>query len=110
MIPNAQNAQIPDAKLRDYLLSSQHPVGRFKAQFFLALGFSPSDVEPLRAELLRIATDSEESTSVASPHGTKVIARGTIASPTGRQASVLTVWMFRPGSPDPRFVTAYPDP
>lgn len=110
MIPNAQNAQIPDAKLRDHLLSTEHPVGRFKAQFFLALGSSPSDIEPLRAELLRIAADSEESTSVASPHGTKVIARGIVASPTGRQASVLTVWMLLPGNPTPRFITAYPAP
>lgn len=50
------------------------------------LGFRPSDVEPLRAELLKIATDSEESTSVAFPHGTKLIAHGTIILPTGRRA------------------------
>ena len=108
MIPNAHLAEIPDAKLRDYLLSTTHPVGRFKAYVFLGLGFSPTDIEPLRVELLRIARDSEDTTSVVSAHGTKFIVRGILSTPTGRQAPVVTVWMLRHGRPAGRFVTAYP--
>lgn len=110
MIPNVENAEIPDAKLRDYLLSTTHPVGRFKAYVFLGLGFQPTNIAPLRTELLRIACESEETTTVASPHGTKFVARGILTGPNGRQASILTVWMLRTGKPAPRFVTAYPDP
>jgi hypothetical protein len=37
-LPEGSRAVIEPAKLRDYLLSSSHPVGRFKAVFFHALG------------------------------------------------------------------------
>jgi hypothetical protein len=37
-LPNADRAIVDPAKVRDYLLS--HPVGRFKAAFFLSLGYS----------------------------------------------------------------------
>jgi hypothetical protein len=39
-LPNADRAVIEDAKVRDYLLSATHPIGRFKSVFFVALGFS----------------------------------------------------------------------
>jgi hypothetical protein len=32
-LPNAERAEAPPEKLRDYLLSPSHPVGRFKARF-----------------------------------------------------------------------------
>ena len=35
-IPNAERAVIEPAKLHAYLLSRNHPIGRFKAAFFLA--------------------------------------------------------------------------
>ena len=33
-LPRAEHAVVEDAKVRDYLLSREHPVGRFKAAFF----------------------------------------------------------------------------
>jgi len=33
LLPNADEAVIEPAKLRDYLLSTTHPLGRFKARF-----------------------------------------------------------------------------
>jgi hypothetical protein len=42
-IPGAQEALIDRAKLEDYLLSTEHPIGRFKARFFTALGFTAAD-------------------------------------------------------------------
>ncbi len=50
-IPNADRALIDPAKLHGYLLSRSHPVGRFKAAFFLALGYSPEDWQRLEADL-----------------------------------------------------------
>ena len=110
VVRNAAVAEVDNVKLSDYLLSLSHPVGRFKARFFLAIGFSPADVGPLRAELLRIAEESLDAEEIATPHGTKILARGILTSPTGRTASILTVWMIRTGQTIPRFVTAYPDP
>jgi hypothetical protein len=37
-LPEAQRAVIAPAKIRDYLFSTSHPVGRFKAPFFDSLG------------------------------------------------------------------------
>ena len=39
-LPNAAKAVIPIEKLRDYLTSITHPAGRFKAAFFLSLGYT----------------------------------------------------------------------
>ena len=43
MLPNAATAVIEPSKIRDYLLSSSHPIGRFKAVVFTALGYSQED-------------------------------------------------------------------
>jgi hypothetical protein len=40
-LPAAESAIIDEAKVREYLLSTEHPVGRFKARFFIGLGYSP---------------------------------------------------------------------
>ena len=47
-LPNAAQALIEPAKVRDYLLSPAHPVGRFKAAFFVSLGYSQSEWEKAR--------------------------------------------------------------
>ncbi len=39
-IPSADQAIIAPEKLRDYLLSPDHPRGQYKAYFFNRLGFS----------------------------------------------------------------------
>ena len=50
-IPNADRGVIESAKVLGYLLSRSHPVGRFKAAFFLALGYSPDGWRQLEADL-----------------------------------------------------------
>jgi len=52
LLPNADRAVVEDAKVRDYLLSPSHPVGRFKSVFFIALGFSLDQWQILRDALL----------------------------------------------------------
>ena len=69
LLPNAARVRVPDAKVRDYLLSSSHPVGRFKAVFFLALGFSLERWEVLRDALLDIGTSGNALPGQASPSG-----------------------------------------
>ena len=51
LLPNADQAVIDPAKLRDYLLSTSHPLGRFKAQFFGALGFSADRWQELESTI-----------------------------------------------------------
>ena len=108
LIPNADRATIEPAKLRDYLLSGTHPIGRFKARFFTALGFTPDHWAEL-ADALRIqhlAQDAEPAAPTV--HGQSYTIRAILSGPTGQAASVVSVWFISARGDVPRFVTAYP--
>ena len=51
LLPNADKAVIEVTKLRDYLLSTVHPLGRFKARFFSTLGFAADRWQELESAL-----------------------------------------------------------
>jgi hypothetical protein len=70
-LPNADRAVVEDAKIRDYLLSPTHPVGRFKSVFFVALGYSADQWELLREALLELARTADATPGQASPFGLK---------------------------------------
>ena len=108
LLPNASNAVIDAVKLRDYVLSSSHPIGRFKVRFFAALGFT-ADAWPEFERALR----EQHLTQDASPmgidvHGQAFAIRAILQGPTGASALVVSVWFVRAGEAVPRFVTAYP--
>jgi len=107
-LPNADRAIVEDAKVRDYLLSSTHPVGRFKSVFFTALGFSSEHWPLLRDALLNQAHTGDAVPGQPSPFGLKFEIRAIVTGPSGRQASVVTVWMVSNGQDFSHFVTAYP--
>lgn len=107
-LPNADRAIVEDAKVRDYLLSSTHPVGRFKSIFFIALGFSAEHWLLLRDALLDQVRTGDAAPGQPSPFGLKFEIRAILTGPSGRQASVVTVWMVSIGQDFPHFVTAYP--
>jgi hypothetical protein len=107
-LPNPDRAVVADAKVRDYLLSPSHPVGRFKSSFFVALGFTVANWEDLRDALLAVARAGEANPGQTSPYGQKYEVHGTITGPLGRQASVVTVWMVPEGRDFAHFVTAFP--
>jgi len=108
LLPNADRAIVPEAKVRDYLLSNAHPVGRFKAVFFIALGHSTENWELLRDALLAIAATDEATPGHVSPFGQKFEVRATLTGPSGRRAQVVTVWMVPTGQDIAHFITAFP--
>ncbi len=57
------------SKIREYLLSDAHPVGRFKAAFFVALGYSAAEWEVLAADLRRHAMENEATATVVNEYG-----------------------------------------
>ena len=108
-LPGAERAEVEPDKVREYLLSASHPVGRFKAAFFVALGYSAERWEQLRDDLLAVARTSDAAAPGGpSPFGVKYEVRATLAAPAGRNADVLTVWIVLDGEDIPRFVTAFP--
>ncbi len=108
VLPQADHAIVEEAKVRDYLLSREHPVGRFKAVFFEALGYSQADWSRLQTDLLDLCRHVDAIEGQASQFGRKYEVRGTLKGPSGRQAQVVTVWVVLMGEDAPRFVTAYP--
>ena len=106
-LPNVDNAVVPVQKLRDYLLSSSHPVGRFKARFFAALGYRTGDWPDLERDIRALLVGEAAKTELTT-YGQKYEVRGTITGPAGRSAHVVTVWIVLHGEDVPRLVTAHP--
>lgn len=108
-IPNADRAVIDPVKLHGYLLSRSHPVGRFKAAFFHALGYSPETWRRLEADLRSQHLSRDVTLKTQSPYGQKYSIRAMLAGPSGSSAEVVSVWFVRTGEEIPGFVTAYPE-
>jgi hypothetical protein len=106
-LPNFTAAVVPDRKISGYLLSLDHPAGAAKAKFFYGLGFTREQPERLRQALLQHA--SLEVSSVQSTlFGVKYVIEGSIVSPSGRSATIRSIWIVDAGDHVPRFATAYP--
>jgi hypothetical protein len=107
-LPNADRATVEPSKVRDYLLSSTHPIGRFKAKVFSALGYREEHWEQLRDDLLSIARTGSANPGQASEFGVKYEVDGILNGPSGRSAPFRTVWMAHDSQAPPRFITAFP--
>jgi hypothetical protein len=104
----AQNAIIAPAKLRDYLLSEQHPDGRSKARYLAGLGYRrvewPRLVRDLREQILPLEARPVRN----SPWGTKYEILGVLRGPNGRTAWIRSIWIVLRNETRPRLVTLTP--
>lgn len=107
-LPNRENAYIPSSKLKAYLLSETHSVGKSKAKFLRSVGFNDNNVDLLKQSLLSITNSEEVKEAIASSHGVKYIIDGSIQTPSKGIAMMRTIWIIDKGQERPRFVTAYP--
>ena len=107
MLPAAERAYIDPAKVRDYLLSPIHPVGRFKAVVYRALGYKSEEWEKLRDDLLALARTTEAVPGQTSTFGQKYEVSGTLRGPNGREARLTCVWLVPVDGEAPRFITAF---
>ena len=107
-LPNGDRAVVDEGKLRDYLLSRSHPVGRFKADFFFRLGFQAEAWAALAERLKEFARDGEAEEATETEYGQKYLVSGTLTGPTGSSAQVVTVWIVPAGGDIPRLITVYP--
>jgi hypothetical protein len=109
-LPGADRAVVSADKIREYLLSDAHPIGRFKAAFFAGLGYSAAEWNVLAADLRGHAVANDALATETSAYGQKYEVRGRIAAPSGKTAVIVTVWIVLRGEDFPRFVTAFPGP
>jgi hypothetical protein len=107
-LPFAPRAIVDASKVRDYLLSPEHPVGRFKARVFAAAGYRQRDWSRLQRDFLALATTIDVERMASDKHGERFAGTGTLHAPNGSLLPVMTIWIIRSGETEPRFVTAYP--
>jgi hypothetical protein len=99
---------VDPSKVRDYLLSVDHPVGAAKAQVFHSAGYQRSEWRTLQRHLLALARTIDVHLATADEYGQAFVGTATLTGPNGRDLHLLTVWFIRSGERMPRFVTAYP--
>lgn len=104
----AEEADIPRAKLVDYLLSQTHPSGRSKAAFFAKHGFSRDNWQELSHALRLHAMRGEVVHVESTHHGVRHVVDGALAAPDGTSLKVRSVWFIRTGESVPTFATAHP--
>lgn len=71
-------------------------------------GFTVKAWEIFADALRRLAASSSFTMRMNSPHGTKYIVDGPLATPVGKVLQVRTIWIVDQGANYPRLVTAYP--
>ena len=109
ILPNAASAVVEASKVRDYLLSPSHPVGRFKAVVFTALGYSQDNWPRLRDDLLLHGQSGQAQLAETGAYGQKYLVSDTLTGPNGRSGAFVSAWLVEPGAAAPRFLTAYPE-
>lgn len=108
LLPNGSKARINPAKLREYLLSSSHPIGRFKHPFFARLGYFKERWQRLETDLLELAATGVARFGQSTKYGQKYEVRGILKGPSGKTAGVVSVWIILEDENIPRFATAFP--
>lgn len=97
-----------DNKIRGYLLSTEHPIGKHKAQFFIKCGFYPNEWELLKEYIYSIAEENEITEITQTEYGTKFTIIGILIAPNGKSYPIKTIWITFPGTKNVNFVTAHP--
>jgi hypothetical protein len=108
LLPNAEKAFIEPEKLKDYILSPVHPIGRFKATFFQRAGYSRNRWEIMEDDLRNLILTETIAKTEDIKYGKKYIIEGSLTSPSGQKVKVVTVWVILKQEDIPRFVTVYP--
>ena len=109
MLPNSASAIVEPGKVRDYLLSPSHPLGRFKRKVFTALGYTENDWVRLCDDLLAHGRSGRARLADVSCFGQKYVVSGNLSGPSGRTGRFVTVWLVESEGSAPRFITAYPE-
>ena len=103
-----ERAEIREAKIVKYLLSTTHRAGKSKAAFFMEFGFEPRRWEELDRALRQHAMDNEIVREEKTRFGTRYIIDGSLQAPDGRMLNVRTAWFIDDEGDAPRFITAHP--
>jgi hypothetical protein len=106
-LPNAVNAVVDIAKLRDYCLSPDHPRGKHKARVFAAaLGLTADHAEDLQSALLQAANAEEAVETNRDEFGQRYVIEFIMEGPAG-SGRILASWIVRSDEDFPRLTSCY---
>ena len=109
-LPRVANATLADAKITQYLLNPAHPTGAAKARFFVLFGFSPANWAELKKALLEHPLSNPVTDQRSRPFGELFEVSCALVTPDGRNPCIISIWLIEPPDPNPKFITAYPNP
>jgi len=105
-LPNYQKAVIPRSKLEDYALNPAHKEGQHKARLFKSiLGFERADWQKLEKVILNELPYNEALLVGEGQWGKKYLVSLPIVGLNGNTAIVGTIWIIKPETDYPSFVT-----
>jgi hypothetical protein len=107
-LPDVEKAEVPEAKVVRYLLSTTHRAGKSKASFFMEFGFDPDRWEELPGALKQHAVDNDISLEEKTTFGTRYVIEGPLKAPDGTWLNVRSAWFIDDDGDSPRFITAHP--
>lgn len=109
-VPHADKAEVPEPKIRRYLLDPAHPAGGSKARFFHQFGFAAHPWEHMARRLRQHVVENEVVDVRHKEHGISYTVDGPMEAPDGSRLQVRSVWFIETDTETPRFVTAHPLP
>jgi len=108
-IPKIEFAVVDLDKIVNFLLNPHHPQNGGRAYFFSRFGYTDTDWERMAESLIQHAAEGEVVRLERTPYGKKYTVLGDLLAPGKRLSDVISVWIIKPDSPYPRFVTAHPN-
>ncbi|MBC3841826.1 hypothetical protein GXW82_21215 [Streptacidiphilus sp. 4-A2] len=106
-LPGADDAVINPAKIYDYALNPDHPVGMNKARVFdSALGFTLDNADDLIGQLQDGLSDSEATLGKLDQYGQRCTVDIPVTGPAG-SGIVRTGWILAPGAETPSMTTLF---
>ena len=106
MLLNADEASIPVAKLRDFVLSESHRDNRDRWRLFAAIGFTQENWEEIADALRAQHLTNDAVASRSNSRGQLYTIVAPLVGPKGT-ANIKSVWQIDYGTEAPRFITAY---
>ena len=110
-LPNAENAFVDIAKLRDYSLNPNHPEGKHKARTFLEkLRIGRDDAELLRGLILEAVLTADAVEQKSTEYGRRFVVDFIWERWDGvirYEAVVRTAWIIRNDEDFPRLTTCF---
>lgn len=98
---------IGHVKITGFLLSPDHPKGKYRERYLTRFGFRRDDPQILANALLEHVATGEVTGITTDARGWLYEVTGPLRTPDGRNPSFVTIWIVRHIGPA-EFVTGYP--